>query len=1123
MVHEQLKRAGATTIASAAAIALTAGLTASPSVAGEQAEAASPPLSTTRKGGPAKHWVTLLTGDRVAVDAHGRPVGLDRAEGREHIPVQIRRAGTGSRAGGRTHTYVVPWDARELIREGRVDERLFDVSLLSRPEYRKVHGDGLRLIVGYKGARPAARAGLRSADGTDVRRSFPRLNAEALKAGRQAAPAVWEALTKAPRGASPFRTAASGLDRVWLDAVHRARLDKSVPQIGAPTAWKKGFDGKGTTIAVLDTGVDQTHPDLAGQEIAEKNFSDASDSKDRYGHGTHVASISAGTGAKSSGKYKGVAPGARLLDGKVLNDEGSGEDSGIIAGLEWAAGQGADIVNLSLGGADSPGIDPLEETVNRLSAEKGTLFVVASGNDGEMGPGSVGSPGSADAALTVGAVDKKDKLADFSSTGPRVGDGAVKPDLTAPGVDIGAAAAPGSIVAGEGTPVADGYVAISGTSMATPHVAGAAAILAQQHPDWTGGQLKAALTASTKPGPYTPFQQGTGRVDVARAVEQSVVADPVSVSFGTQAWPHTDDKPVTKAVTYRNLGGGPVTLDLAVKATGPGGKPAPAGMFTVGRKRVTVPAGGEAEVPLTADTRPGGRLDGAYTAVVTASGGGQTVRTPAAVDREVESYDLTLKTLDRGGKPTGKYGTDLDGLSGLAAGKSFEPHSDSGTVTVRVPKGRYLLSSSVLVDEDDMTKGIDWINQPRLDVTRKTTVTVDARTAKPVDIRVPDGAAKPKNAAPDFSVETDDSLYGYGWWLDSYQGFRTAHLGPKPQAGELFQQWTGSWAKGGTQYDLAYGGKVSKLATGWTKHVKKAELATVASRLGASVPGKKGRLWAFGYIPGSAGGAGYSAAFRLPGTKTSYVNAAGVDWGFEFEQEGKDPLEPDATYSLGPKRYRAGKRYEKVFNVGVFGPRAGGGYGIFRDGNDLFGYLPVFADGKGHIGSSVYDKAVTTLYRNGKKVGTNDDPMAGEAFTVPAAKADYRMTTSVTRSKVASVTTKLTASWTFSSKKVGEETALPAYAVRFRPALAGDSTAKAGATARVPVTVEGAGGAGNIRSLTVYVSYDGGEHWKKAKVGQGTVTLKNPRAGKGVALRAHVKDRKGNALTQTLYNAYRGR
>ncbi|WP_217146868.1 S8 family serine peptidase, partial [Streptomyces sp. AC627_RSS907] len=196
-------------------------------------------------------------------------------------------------------------------------------------------------------------------------------------------------------------------------------------------------------------------------------------------------------------KYRGVASGAKILDGKILNDEGFGDDSGIVAGLEWAAAEKADVVNLSLGGTDQPGLDPLETAVNKLSAEKGVLFAIAAGNGGELGSSTVSSPGSADAALTVGAVDKADKLANFSSRGPRVGDGAVKPDVTAPGVDIGAAAAPGSDIAGEGAPVADGYVAISGTSMSTPHAAGAAAILAQQHPDWSGERIKATLVAST--------------------------------------------------------------------------------------------------------------------------------------------------------------------------------------------------------------------------------------------------------------------------------------------------------------------------------------------------------------------------------------------------------------------------------------------------------------------------------------------------------------------------------------------------------------------------------------------------------------------------------------------------
>ena len=162
---------------------------------------------------------------------------------------------------------------------------------------------------------------------------------------------------------------------------------------------------------------------------------------------------------------------------------------------------------------DTPEVDLLEEAVNRLTAQTGTLFVIAAGNEGP-GESTVGSPGSADAALTVGAVDKQDKLADFSSRGPRVGDGAVKPDVTAPGVDIVAAKAKKSVI---GDPVGEQYLRLSGTSMATPHTAGAAALLAQQHPSWKAGELKGALMGSAKPAAdQTAFEQGTGRIDVAQ-------------------------------------------------------------------------------------------------------------------------------------------------------------------------------------------------------------------------------------------------------------------------------------------------------------------------------------------------------------------------------------------------------------------------------------------------------------------------------------------------------------------------------------------------------------------------------------------------------------------------------
>lgn len=121
--------------------------------------------------------------------------------------------------------------------------------------------------------------------------------------------------------------------------------------------------------------------------------------------------------------------------------------------------------------------------------------------------------------------------------------------------------------------------------MATPHVAGAAAILKQEHPDWTYAEIKGALTGSAKGGKYTPFQQGSGRIQVDKAIKQTVIADPASVSFGTQAWPHTDDIPVTKQLTYRNLGTTDVTLKLAATATNPKGQATPQASSSWPRRR----------------------------------------------------------------------------------------------------------------------------------------------------------------------------------------------------------------------------------------------------------------------------------------------------------------------------------------------------------------------------------------------------------------------------------------------------------------------------------------------------------------------------------------------------------
>ncbi|HEV7962416.1 MAG TPA: S8 family serine peptidase, partial [Actinoplanes sp.] len=346
--------------------------------------------------------VTLITGDRVTVQPDGS-LAVTAGPGRAGMRFLSQKI--------KDHRYVYPADTLALLRSGRVDQRLFDVTALTGFGYTDQSAD-LPLLVAYpKANKTKGAAALRSATtvgGAKVVRDLGVVNALAVRADRKARASLWNSLT---RRTGKERSLASGVDHIWLDGKRKISLDVSVPQIGAPEAWKVGLDGTGVTVAILDTGIDATHPDLAGQIKGTENFTDTPSTDDTVGHGTHVASIIAGTGAASGGKYRGVAPGAKLLMGKVCGDAFC-DESAILAGMAWAAPQ-AQVINMSLGGGDEPGIDPLEEAVNTLTAQYGALFVIAAGNAGGFAP--VSSPATADAALAVGAVDDQDQLADFSS------------------------------------------------------------------------------------------------------------------------------------------------------------------------------------------------------------------------------------------------------------------------------------------------------------------------------------------------------------------------------------------------------------------------------------------------------------------------------------------------------------------------------------------------------------------------------------------------------------------------------------------------------------------------------------------------------------------------------------
>ncbi|WP_157882388.1 S8 family peptidase [Streptomyces silvensis] len=1037
----------------------------------------------------------------------GKVVRILRGEGREKVTISVRRE-----AG---HTYVVPQDAQDLISAGRLDRRLFDVTQLVEDKYDDAHRASLPLIVGY---RPGRSDRLRAADTLQGhahdRRVLPALGGEAFDTPKSGAADLWSALTRGTGGRTNARAAVvPEVAHVWLDAKVRATLDKSVPQIGAPTMWQAGYTGKGVKVAVLDTGVDQTHPDLKNVEIAEKNLTESPDAKDRLGHGTHVASTLAGSGAKSGGKYKGVAPGVRVLDGKVIADDGYGTDSSIAAGMQWAVDNDAKIVNMSLGSLDTPGTEPLEEAVDRLSAK--ALFVIAAGNDGP-GPRTLNAPGSAPDALTVGSVDKRDRMAETSSRGPTA-DGVAKPDLTAPGEDITAARSTHLADQGDG----DGYTSMSGTSMATPHVAGAAAMLLQEHPTWTGPQLKAALTGSAKPiRTLDAYQQGAGRVDLTRAVSASVVSQPGTLGFGTQSWPHTDDKPVRKTLTYRNLGTRPVTLALSATAVGPGGRPAPAGMFTIKDAELTVPAGGTAKTTVTVDTKLGS-TDGTFGGTVLASGDGQSVRTGLVVEREAESYDVTLKHLNIDGASTGSFATTLTERS---TQQKTEVPTTGGTVTVRLPKGTYVLESSIH-GPDSFAVFV----QPKLKVAARTTLTLDSRKAEPVAVTAPDRAARLVTS----SISYEDPLVGVAanWDLGAGTVVRTAGLGSS--SATFNAQYNGVWKVPGTagmkvDYRLAFP-RTGSWFTGLKHATTKAEVAEVKLGLGASAARRKGTLSA---VPVGANDFGPSTqpltTLSLPASSTSYVNTAGVRWIWSMAQLD-DAGEPRISYGTDPTTYKAGKRYTLNFNTGVVGPdlKADDGQGARRAGNSMDAYVRLFNDGAGHAGDSPVTGGFSRLESGGRTLATGEP---GALFAdLPSARASYRLTMEASRAaKDTRTSTKVSVAWTFSSAKTPDEpTDLPLSTVRLAPKLALDGTAPAGGTLTVPLKVAGAAaGSGRIDSLTVKVSYDGGTTWKSAPVTTGaegarSASVRHPATAKAVSYRVSLKDTAGNTTTETITNAYR--
>jgi subtilisin family serine protease len=453
-----------------------------------------------------------------------------------------------------------------------------------------------------------------------------------------------------------------GVAKVWPSFTYHALLNQTPQLIGATKLWGSSFAtaGDGVKIGIIDDGVDATHPffdsgafsyppgfpkgqtQFATPKVIVQRVFPAPEAKSKYAgqpfdpdnsfHGTHVAGIAAGDHGVADGvlSLSGVAPNAYIGNYRALTVVTptfglDGNSPEIAAAIEAAVADGMDVINLSLG---EPEIEPSRDIVvhaMNAAAAAGVVPVVAAGNDfTDYGYGSVGSPGTAAGAITVGAATKTATIATFSSAGPTPVSFQFKPDVSAPGVGITS-----SLPADQGGL----WGQLQGTSMASPHVAGGAALLKERHPGWTVAQIKSALVQTGDPvhsfggGETEALRQGGGLINLQRADNPLLFAAPTALSFPINGG--------TRAVELSDAGGGEGTWSVAVKTQN-----------TLGGVNLAAPA--TATVPgrltVTANVASGAR-SGDVSGFVVLSRGDDTRRIPfwLAVSRPVlgtEAYSL---------------------------------------------------------------------------------------------------------------------------------------------------------------------------------------------------------------------------------------------------------------------------------------------------------------------------------------------------------------------------------------------------------------------------------------------------------------------------------------------------
>lgn len=540
-------------------------------------------------------------------------------------------------------------------------------------------------------------------------------------------------------------------------------------------------------------------------------------------------------------------------------------------------------------------------------------------------------------------------------------------------------------------------------------------------------------------------------------------------------------------------------------------------MFTIETTRLTVPAGGQASTTVTTDTKID-TVDGLYSGVITATGGDREVRTPIAVNREVESYDVTVNFLDHDGKLTDLYGYRFVDVNNP---KAYLPYDPSGTVVARLPKGEFYFEATVQKEVGEN----DYLNaefaEPAFTVTGDAELTVDAREAKPLGFTTDKPGAKEGNALFQFALETAWGDTGLTAFVGSFDDFAIKPATTSKKDKFTFTAEAHMAEKKGESFEgspYLYHLRHTENGTvpadlEW--RVRDRRLAKVTGRYAATTPGMIGVREGFLPIP-------------LPSTLTEYYTPDEPWQGDFYATPDMESYPVGSVYQSEPKTYRIGRTTTERWNVGVFGPAFPRSpyLGDFagRLGDDTRFNLPLFADqGQGRAGYA-NSEGSTTLLRDGAVVA--EEPYAGSlrAF-LPPERAEYTLRTKATRP--GPLSTEVSAEWTFVSGHNGDTDPvfLPLLAVRFAPDLDDHNAAPAGRRFTVPVYVQRNGsGVAGVGTPAVEVSYDDGKTWRKAEVsrdhGQWKATVDHPAGAEFVSLRSSVSDRDGNAQRQTVIRAY---